>query len=96
MELFDAIKNGEAEHVIEIINNDPVQVNAIDENGVSAILTALYYKKDEIVKILLEQDPDLNIFEASAVGTFDKVKILVEENPAIVNQPAPDGFSSLG
>ncbi len=96
MELFDAIKNGEADQVIEIINNEPALVNAIEENGVSAILTALYYKKDEIVKILLEQNPDLNIFEASAVGAFDKVKVLVEENRKIVNHSAPDGFFPLG
>jgi len=67
-----------------------------DQNGVSEILKALYQGKREVVDALLASGIELNIFEAAATGQTDRVRKLAEQDPAVVNAYAPDGFTPLG
>ena len=68
----------------------------MDEDGVSALLTAVYRGDSAAVAAILAGGPELNIFEASAVGDAARVRALVDADPTLVRAFAPDGFHPLG
>lgn len=67
-----------------------------DQTGVSAILQALYHGQRDVVDALLASGVELNIFEAAATGQTNRVRELADQDPAVVNAYAPDGFTPLG
>jgi ankyrin repeat protein len=95
-EFCDAIKAGEEARVLELIEKDSSLASARDSAGVSAILIATYYGRSDILKLLLECKPELDLFEACAVGRCDLVKEYLEDSPLAVNEFAADGFTPLG
>ena len=93
---FEAIKAGNAEEVKRLLAADPTLVSATGENGVSALLTAIYYGEAAIADLLIAGDASLTLFEAAAAGKRERVETVIVENPALVNAYAPDGFQALG
>ncbi len=67
----------------------------MDEPG-SALLAALYRGDAEAVASLRADATELTIFEAAAVGDVGRVRALVDDEPALANAFAPDGFHALG
>ena len=45
---------------------------------------------------MLAADPDLDVFEAAAVGRADRVRELLDEDPSLANAWAEDGYQPLG
>lgn len=66
------------------------------EPDVSPLLMAVYRDDDEAVRAILGSDPDLNVFEAAAVGDADRVRALVAADTSLARTYAPDGFHALG
>ena len=95
-EFLNAVTSGEALKVKEWVKNDRSLAHARDEKGVSAILLAVYYRKAEVVDVLLSFGPELDIFEAAATGQTERVRELLKKDPDLVNAFAPDGFYPLG
>jgi ankyrin repeat protein len=93
---FLAVKAGNLSQVKILLRAEPALASAVGEDGVSAILLAVYHGRREIVNALLALDPELNIWEACAVGQHDRVVELLDRFPALVNAFAPDGFTPLG
>jgi ankyrin repeat protein len=62
----------------------------------SELLQAVYRgdttRRDE----LLAEDLELDVFEAAAVGETDRLRELVDADPALANAWAEDGFQPLG
>jgi ankyrin repeat protein len=94
--LFTAIQAGDRPGVKKLIGQNPALVQSRDENGISAVLMALYYNHPEIASILVEGGAHLDIFEASAVGNLGRVHQLVDAQPGLANAVAKDGFQPLG
>jgi quinolinate synthase len=67
-EFFKASTQGEAVRVKEMLKDAPQLAAAKNEKGRSAVLLAAYYRKPEVVAVLLATGVDLNIFEAAATG----------------------------
>ena len=95
-EFIEAIKVGNTVEIEELLDQDPALVNAKSETGISAVLLAIYYGRPAMGELLITRGALLNIFEASAVGKFDRVKELVDGQPDLVNAYADDGFQPLG
>jgi len=95
-DFFAAIKAGNAAGITQLLDVEPSLINARDENGLSAVLTAAYYQEPDIAKLLVQRGTELSIFEACAAGELSRVKDWVEQQPAWVNAHAPDGFQPLG
>ncbi len=93
---FSAIKQGDLSTVESMLSQDPGLISAVDTNGLSAVLTAIYYGNSAIADRLIENGAKLNLFEATAAGRFDTVLEYLEDNPGQVNAWAPDGFQPLG
>ena len=62
----------------------------------SALLEALYRGDGDRVTELLAGDPELDVFEAAALGRVERVRELLGEDPARANAFGDDGFQPLG
>jgi uncharacterized protein len=62
----------------------------------SELLQAVYRGDQALVDELLSADPELDVFEAAAVGRMDRLRELLDEDPSLANAWAPDGFQPLG
>jgi ankyrin repeat protein len=59
------------------------------------LLEALHSGNDERVAELLAQSPELNVFEASALGRAGRLRELLATGPALANAYGDDGFQPL-
>lgn len=60
------------------------------------LLEALYGGDQDRVDELLAQNPELNVFEAAALGRADRLRELLDEDPSRANAFGDDGFQPLG
>jgi uncharacterized protein len=93
--LFDAIAKGDARAVADLIETDPGLVHERNADGGSAIVWAQYVGQPAIAEELLSRAADLDLFEAAATGHADRVRALLEEGHAVVDDHSPDGFTAL-
>ncbi len=91
-----AIKTGNLAGVAALLEADSTLVNARDDSGLSAVLTAAYYQEPDIAQLLVQRGAELNLYEACTVGELSRVKAWIERQPELVNAYAPDGFQPLG
>jgi uncharacterized protein len=61
----------------------------------SEILEALYEGDEARVAVLLAGEPELNVFEAAALGRTELVAAHLEADPASAEAFADDGFTAL-
>ncbi|MEW6736162.1 MAG: ankyrin repeat domain-containing protein [Acidobacteriota bacterium] len=95
-EFLNAISKGDVAKVKEMLKANSQLAQAKDQNGVSAILKATYYRKKEVVELLLASNIELSIFEAAATGQTERVRALIKHDPALANAFSSDGFMPLG
>ena len=95
-EFLTAVKEGNEIKIRELLKTNPTVVNVTDENGVSAVLLAVYHGRNNIAQLLIASGLALNIFEASATGSTPRVRELLNNEPELANAFSPDGFTPLG
>lgn len=94
-ELAAAVQDGRREVVQTMLAEEPGLANAVDQQGLSLVLAALYRGHDAIVSELVEAGADLDIFDAAALGRLDVVQEYVEAWDGWVNEYGRDGFTPL-
>jgi ankyrin repeat protein len=94
-DLFDAIDGDEAEGLRAILAEAPELAASRDDESVSAVLHALYHGRPEMAEMLAAALPQLDIFEAAALGRADRVRELLAGDPALARAQSPDGFTAL-
>ena len=62
----------------------------------SEVLQAVYQRDQARVDELLAREPELDVFEAAAVGRTERLLELLDDDPALANAWAEDGFQPLG
>jgi ankyrin repeat protein len=62
----------------------------------SELLQAVYRGDQARADELLAANPELDVFEAAAVGKVDRLRELLDEDPSLANAWAEDGFQPLG
>ena len=62
----------------------------------SELLQAIYRGDQARADELLVADPELDVFEAAAVGRTERLSDLIDEDPSLANAWAEDGFQPLG
>jgi ankyrin repeat protein len=95
-ELFAAIKSGNLNALGKILEADPGAARAVDADGVSALLAAVYRRNPDAVAALRATGIHLNVFEAAALGDVDRVQHLLQTNAARATDYSTDGFHPLG
>ena len=94
-ELFQAIEAGDVEGVRRLLDGDTRLASARNADGLPAVLAALYRHREEIVPVILAAGPELDVFEAAAVGDADRLRQLLDADPAAATAYAADGFFPL-
>jgi ankyrin repeat protein len=95
VELFAAIRTGDAEKVRSLCAANAVLVNARNARGQSAVLMACYTGRKEIRDVLVENGATLELHEAAAAGYLARVKEMLGANPELAKSYSPDGFPVL-
>lgn len=95
-EMIDAIKSKNLDKVKQLLEQDRSLVNARNSEGKTAVLMSAYYHANEIRDLLLERGPELDLYEAAAVGATGRVKELLEAAPDLINSHNRDGYTLLG
>ncbi len=90
-----AVIENDLSEVAKMIVHDDRLVKSRNASGASALLLAVYHGLDEMAGVLLRSEVALDLPEAVAVGDLQRVVELATENPALLAEPAPDGFTPL-
>ncbi len=94
-DMMAAVAAGDLDLVTAILADDPTLAAARGEDGVSALLLARYRFDRPIMDALLDADPDLDAFEAAALGRIDRLREAIGDDPGVVTAYASDGFTAL-
>ena len=95
MSLFSAIASGNTEAVEALLKENNARASERDENGVSAIMFALYVRERPIALRLAEVKRRLDVFEAASLGDTTQLAAIVEQDPLAAVDWSPDGFTPL-
>lgn len=93
--LIAAIDAGATQQVVEILAADPSLADDRGADGVSAVLHARYRFDREMVDAILAADPDMDVFDAAALGHIDRMRHRLDEDPERVTAFSSDGFTAL-
>ncbi|EIE00851.1 ankyrin repeat domain-containing protein [Leptospira licerasiae] len=94
-DMFQMIATGHKAQVIYSLRENPGLASKQNPEGITPVLFALYYGKEDIVNSYIALGIPLNLFEAAALGDEARVKELVDSNPNIVHSYSPDGWTPL-
>ena len=94
-DLVEAVNAGDAERVRAILVDDAFLVAARDAAGVSVLMLARYRFDREVTDALLAADPELDVFEAAALGYVDRLRERLLDDPGAASAFSPDGFTAL-
>ena len=93
--LFGAIDAGDTAVVDALLANDRDLAAARDGDGVSAVMHALYRGQRAIAESFTAMLPELDVFEAAALGRVDRLRALLAARPALATERSADGFTAL-
>jgi ankyrin repeat protein len=94
-DFFDAIRAGDRDKVSAMLVMDATLLTAKDEQGNSAFVAAKYSHRHDIAALLLENGAQVDLFGASMAGAQDRVKELIDTEPALVSSYSHDGWTPL-
>ena len=77
------------------VADDPTLASSRDLGGVSAIMLSRYRFNRATTDALLTADPELDVFEATALGYIDRLRERLTADPASATAFSPDGFTAL-
>lgn len=94
-DLINAVNADDAARVAELVADDPSLASTRDLGGVSAIMLSRYRFDRATTDALLAVDPELDVFEATALGYIDRLRERLDEDPTRATSFTPDGFTAL-
>jgi ankyrin repeat protein len=94
-DLFAAIDGDHADELETILSESPSLASARDDDGVSTVLHALYRGRRALADRLAMALPELDIFDAAALGRADRVRVLLAGDQSLAVARSPDGFTAL-
>jgi ankyrin repeat protein len=94
-EFFDSVRTGRVARLRKLLDAQPELLRAVDSNGETPVLEALYYGQPGALEVLLEHNRELDIFEAAALGRASRIGALLELDPGLLDMRSPDGYAPL-
>lgn len=93
--LIDAVTSGDAEAVRAFLAQNPALASATDPNGVPVLMVALYSRQPEIAEAIMSVKPELDVFEAAAMGNNAALQQILSKDPGSAQRWSADGFTAL-
>ncbi len=94
-EVFKAIDVADVNTLEEVFSSDASLASSRSNDGISAVLFSLYINKPEITDLILLYNPNLDIYDLSALGETEKLSTLINANPKLVHEYNGVGFTAL-
>jgi uncharacterized protein len=94
-EMMAAVAAGDTARVGELLAADPSLASARGDDGVSAVLLARYRFDRPTMDAILAADPEIDAFEAAALGRIERLHERLLATPDVVAAYSPDGFTAL-
>jgi len=94
-EMLEAVRAGDMERIRTLLNSDNRLAEARTAAGASPLMTALYYGRKEIVALLLSRRPEMDFYEAVALGDENLVQDMITDHPDLPHSQSWDGFTGL-
>src|SRR2546425_10080071 len=95
-EFFDAIRAGDVARVRGLLAAEPELVNRRNERGHSPVLIAQYHHKRDVVAVLLDAGPELDLFDACSVGRTQRGAGGLDQDPSQGKAYSGGGFYPPG
>jgi uncharacterized protein len=98
-DFFQAIRSGDENAIISMVEADPALLQAKNENGAGAFAAAKYARQERIASLLLEEmsrrGVTLDIFEACIAGDEPRLASLLAADRTLASIHSPDGWTPL-
>ena len=94
-DLIGAVMAGDAARVASIVADDPALASTRDDAGVSALMLSRYRSNREVTDALLAVDPELDVYEAAALGYLDRLRERLVDDPDGHDALSADGYTAL-
>src|SRR5262245_47237945 len=94
-DLFAAIDAVDEAAVAALLATQPGLASARDADGVSATLHALYRRRRRVAERIAAAAPQLDLFEASALGRSERVREVLAADSSAAHATSADGFTAL-
>ena len=95
-QLIQAIIGNDAFRVKALLSEEPALIKARDPEGRTPILLALYFGHEDLAGLVRELAPEVDLFEAAALGDLESLNGHLGRSRDLANAVAPDGFGPLG
>jgi uncharacterized protein len=92
--VIEAVKAGDRAKLEQLIGENAGLSASIDDNGTSALLTAIYYGRRDIADLLAAKVPTMTIHEAAALGDMQTLRVLARWKDTLSSY-SPDGWTPL-
>jgi uncharacterized protein len=93
--MIDAIKAQDADRGRALLQNRPEVAEERDDSGVSALMLSYYHGLRIGDDIRAARTTPLDVFEAATVGDVDRLRELLDEDPALVRAQSSDQGTAL-
>jgi uncharacterized protein len=90
-----ALDAGDADVVAAALSAEPGLAAARDGDGVSATMHALYRGRGDLAETIAAALPELDVFEAAALGRLTRLEALLDADPELATARSADGFTAL-
>ena len=94
-DMITAVTTDDAARVAELVAEDPALASTRDRDGVSVLMLSRYRFDRGTTDALLAADPELDVFEATALGYIDRLRERLDEDPGRAVAWSADGFTAL-
>ena len=94
-DVFKAIDVADVDILTGLLEQDSSLASARSNDGMSAVLFSLYINKPEITALLLNYQPELDLYDLSALGVAGQISALLATSPKSVHEYSGDGFVAL-
>lgn len=94
-DVIATIHFGETAILKDLLTRDPALAAARDNSGISALMHALYRRRQDMVEVLLAASPQLDVFEAAALGETTRLTGLLDQDSGLARAWSGDGFTAL-
>ena len=94
-DLFAAIEAGDVGSVTSILDADPDLASVHDATGVSALMRARYRFDPDLLAAVRDRLDELDGFEAAALGDVQRLRTVLDADPALATAYSGDGFTAL-
>jgi ankyrin repeat protein len=93
--VFKAIDAADVDILTGLLEQNSSLASARSNDGMSTVLFSLYINKPEITELLLNYQPELDLYDLSALGRAGQISALLATSPKSVHEYSGDGFVAL-